>query len=633
MQKTILIVDDNPEVRGMIQAATEAADFRVLPADSGPRAIQLVREHDIQVAVVDQSMPEMTGMEVLRELKQTAPNIVRIIMTGYSDLELAIEAINEGEVYRFLRKPFPVEQLRGILEEALEEFQRKRQRDQLARWLESLRQQPEENFEKEMAQTAFFHVRRSDRVVSDANTAAEQLTGFSKAELLQMSLEEVFPELDGDTFWSEIEDGLTSYGIALTQIRIQEETGESTRYNITVLAAPGSKGAEGNEGLILTFTPEIQPTSAELNLYNYVLDLETHSAMKDKGLKFLYEMSKKVGTNQNFDDLVQTIFLDLKKIIDFDVGMLTTFQERETRAYILSDYVLDDSIIAMLKAEIHGHYSDLSVGTSQNPDPDIRITTWDGSQSASEGRPLAQPIEASVNLPLKAPEDQLVGMIYLGSCRQSSYTGEEVRLLYTFAQRIALVLHIIKNLFAFREVREMAIKDSLTGLYNRRFFKEQLKNELHRARRYHSTVSFLILDVDRFKRVNDNYGHLNGDEVLRELARLISSSARKIDIPVRYGGEEFVIILPETNAEGALVIAERLRNRIENHPFKLLPETAGEPPREIHVTISAGISYATASSDLTVDDLVEQGDKALYRAKENGRNCVVTYDQIQTAVS
>ncbi len=145
-------------------------------------------------------------------------------------------------------------------------------------------------------------------------------------------------------------------------------------------------------------------------------------------------------------------------------------------------------------------------------------------------------------------------------------------------------------------------------------------------------MSFLILDIDHFKQVNDTYGHLKGDEILKELAQIISHSARSSDIPVRYGGEEFVIILPETSLDGALVIAERLRDRVENHPFRL-SDDGNTDPEEISITISIGISYTSASKMVTSDELVAQGDKALYHAKKNGRNRVVTYDSLEPAVS
>ncbi len=382
----------------------------------------------------------------------------------------------------------------------------------------------------------------------------------------------------------------------------------------------------------MVFNPQYQITSAELNLYNYVRDLETNYALKDKGLQFLYEMSKKVGTTRNFDELVETIFSDLKKIIHFDIAMLSTFQEQDTNAYIISDYTLSDSTESLLKAEIHGQYMRRSSAHYPKISPDIQIRRLKGDKSNGEKKEPANGVTAEINLPLKAPEDQLVGMVYIASYSKASYSGEEIRLLYTFTARIALVLHIINNLFSFRLVKEMAIKDGLTGLYNRRYFDEQITNELNRAKRYHSNVSFLVLDIDHFKKVNDTHGHLNGDQILKELARIICESARKIDVAVRYGGEEFVIILPETDINGAMVIAERLRKKIENHPFRLIASDL-ETPQEIHITVSIGVSQALPSSKITAQELIEQGDRAMYTAKKTGRNKVVSFNEIDTAVS
>ncbi|HKJ68529.1 MAG TPA: diguanylate cyclase [bacterium] len=634
MEKSVLFVDDDTQLLEFLGNAIRVTEFKGFTAESGKQALAILDQHDIQVAVVDQSMPEMPGTELLRELKISAPDIVRIIMTGYDDLQFAIDAINEGEVFRFLRKPFNVDQLIGILSEAFEEYQRNKNHHHIIKRLETLQDQPEDGHEEEMSQTAFFHLDKTNGRILHVNSAAEELTNLPRDQLLQSRISEVLKEIDYGAFWKEIQHGLEDYGIALTQLKLHPGE-ESLHYDITAILSPGEPGGGGEERVIMVFSPQYQMTSAELNLYNYVIDLETNYALKDRGLKFLYEMSKKVGTTQNFDELVQTIFSDLKKIIDFDIGMLATFQERETDAYVISDYILNESILSMLKAEIHGQYLTRSPAQLPKISPDIQIKNWDGEHGDHSEHASVMPtdgIKANINLPLKAPEEQLVGMVYIGSCQKSSYSGEEVRLLYTFAARIALVLHIINNLFAFRQVKEMAIKDSLTGLYNRRFFEEEMKKELTRAQRYHSSVSFLILDIDHFKQVNDTYGHLKGDEILKELAQIISHSARSSDIPVRYGGEEFVIILPETSLDGALVIAERLRDRVENHPFRL-SDDGNTDPEEISITISIGISNASASKMVTSDELVAQGDKALYHAKKNGRNRVVTYDSLEPAVS
>ncbi len=631
MEKSVLFVDDDTQLLEFLRSAIKVTEFVGYTAKSGKQALAILEQHDIQVAVVDQSMPEMPGTELLRELKLSSPDIIRIIMTGYDDLQFAIDAINEGEVFRFLRKPFTVQQLTGILNDAFEEYQRNKNHHHIIKRLETLQDGPEEGYEKEMSQTAFFHLNKTDGTILHVNSAAEDLTNFPREKLLHSRFSEAIGDIDYEAFWQEIEHGLEAYGIALTQLKLH--SGEkSHHYDITAILSPGEPDGAGHEHVIMVFSPQYQMTSAELNLYNYVIDLETNHALKDRGLKFLYEMSKKVGTTQNFDELVETIFSDLKKIIDFDIGMLATFRDRDTDAYVISDYILNESVLSMLRAEIHGQYFTRSPSQLPKISPDIKINNWDGGQSEDASELPNDGIKANINIPLKAPEDQLVGMVYIGSCQKSSYSGEEVRLLYTFAARIALVLHIINNLFAFRQVKEMAIRDSLTGLYNRRYLEEQMKTELNRAQRYHSNVSFLILDIDHFKKVNDTYGHLRGDEILEELARLISSSARSIDIPVRYGGEEFVIILPETSLDGALVIAERLRNRVENHRFRSSGD-GNNSPEEISITISIGISHASASNLITSEQLVAQGDKALYYAKKNGRNRVVSYDSLEPAMS
>jgi len=628
MDKTVLFVDDDRELLKLLLNTVEITDFTGYAAESGEEALQLIEKHDIQVAVVDQTMPTIPGIELLRQLKESSPRVIRIIMTGHNDFQFAIDAINQGEVFRFLRKPFQVQQLIGILEEAFSEYQRNKDRDELIQRLEVLQNRPEDEYEREMSKTAFFHLNPEDGRIINANSTAAQLVNLPREKVLKMTLESVLSDIDFKAFWEEIKQGLETYGIALTQIKLNRD-GESTHYDITAILSADADDEHTPKRIILVFSPQSQITSAEMNLYNYVRDLETNYALKDKGLQFLYEMSKKVGTTRNFDELVENIFSDLKKIVHFDIAMLSTFQERDTNAYIISDYALSESTESLLKAEIHGQYLSRSSAHYPNISPDIQIHRLMSDKKNGEKKEPKNGITAEINLPLKAPEDQLVGMVYIASYSKASYSGEEIRLLYTFTARIALVLHIINNLFSFRLVKEMAIKDGLTGLYNRRYFDEQITNELNRAKRFHNNVSFLVLDIDHFKEVNDNHGHLNGDQILKELAQIISETARKIDVAVRYGGEEFVIILPETDINGAMVIAERLRKKIENYPFRLINTDSGSP-EEIHITVSIGVSQAVPSSNITAQDLIEQGDKAMYTAKKRGRNKVVSFHEIDT---
>ena len=161
-----------------------------------------------------------------------------------------------------------------------------------------------------------------------------------------------------------------------------------------------------------------------------------------------------------------------------------------------------------------------------------------------------------------------------------------------------------------KELEKLAITDNLTDLYNRRKLDELLKNEIHRSDRFGHTFGFTILDIDYFKRVNDTYGHQVGDKVLIEIANILKNNLRKTDFVGRFGGEEFVIICPESNIESVVKLMENLRLIIQNHNF-------GKVKNQ---TVSFGITLLKESD--TVDSILKRADEALYKAKNSGRNKV-----------
>jgi len=156
----------------------------------------------------------------------------------------------------------------------------------------------------------------------------------------------------------------------------------------------------------------------------------------------------------------------------------------------------------------------------------------------------------------------------------------------------------------------------VTQLLNRRALVDRLTHELERARRYTTPLALLMVDLDHFKDINDTHGHLVGDEALREVARLLQGAVRTVDLVGRYGGEEFVIVLPETNPEGAVAFAERLREKVAHHDF------ASEILPSLKITVSIGVAAFPAPTIDSVDDLFARSDEALYRAKAAGRNLV-----------
>ncbi len=181
-------------------------------------------------------------------------------------------------------------------------------------------------------------------------------------------------------------------------------------------------------------------------------------------------------------------------------------------------------------------------------------------------------------------------------------------------------LDVIKKInYMYSQTRYLSVTDALTGLYNRRHFEDNLEREFLRAVRYKSNLSFAIIDVDFFKKINDTYGHSCGDYVLKEIAYLILQTFRKTDLVFRYGGEEFTVIITETPLEKAVIPLERLRKSIEEYIFSY-------NKNKIKITVSIGVSTVNEKVK-SVHELFENADKALYQAKENGRN------QIQTNLS
>jgi len=173
---------------------------------------------------------------------------------------------------------------------------------------------------------------------------------------------------------------------------------------------------------------------------------------------------------------------------------------------------------------------------------------------------------------------------------------------------------IMVEMHVFKETEKLAMVDSLTGIFNRRYFDVGLKKEIKRSQRYGSALSLLMIDIDNFKEVNDTKGHLFGDDVLKRLAIILGSISREEDIPCRYGGEEFVVILPETNTEGALTFAARLRAEMRNDAFL----------REHRITCSGGITSYPEGGESSVE-LLKSADKAMYQAKFSGKDrCMVS---------
>ena len=180
------------------------------------------------------------------------------------------------------------------------------------------------------------------------------------------------------------------------------------------------------------------------------------------------------------------------------------------------------------------------------------------------------------------------------------------------------LIYPLRNAIWYQRALQAAKIDALTGAHNRAALDETLEREIELAHRYHSALSIIMFDLDHFKQINDNYGHITGDDVLRECVKCCEQTLRGTDMLFRFGGEEFTILLPGVNANGASLAAERIRRVIEKHVFNSQQGT-------VPVTISLGTASVTLQD--TVKAIIERADKGLYLAKNAGRNCVACAEE------
>jgi len=235
--------------------------------------------------------------------------------------------------------------------------------------------------------------------------------------------------------------------------------------------------------------------------------------------------------------------------------------------------------------------------------------------------PLAvqEGIRSLICIPL-VTKGSIHGILYLDDFKPRTFDQNRMSLISVLASFAAMA---IENAKLHQETRQMAVTDALTGLHNRRYFESVLPQELERARRYGLSLSLLLIDADNFKKFNDTYGHPMGDRILATIGRSIKRVLRSVDFAFRYGGEEFVVILPETAVASACKVAERIRQRIIVDSTKVLCRDVAEP-----VTVSTGIAcFPQDAQDAAA--LVAVADNLLYQAKGAGKNRILLREGAQ----
>lgn len=329
------------------------------------------------------------------------------------------------------------------------------------------------------------------------------------------------------------------------------------------------------------------------------------------GLRLLIEGSSKLNSSLEMKTLSSKMVEAMYKVAPHKILLLVPkAMSGKSVRYELVHYLgivePDDKIID-LKDTIVGNYSE-----SREP---VYLSDLRGNKSSVIPLKIGD-IGSLLILPLLYEKEPL-GLLLFISEKINTISSYQIDLLKILGNQASTAF---ANARLYARIEKMAITDGLTGLYNHRHFQERLSLEFNRLSRLSTNLSLLLIDIDHFKKINDTYGHPAGDEVLRGVAGVIRDTIRSIDIPARYGGEEFAVLLPDTDMDGAIRMAERLRSSIMNRRFSF-------NDKEIAVTVSTGI--ATSPYDAkTKEELIGRADEALYRAKQSGRNRCLSWRQL-----
>jgi len=325
-----------------------------------------------------------------------------------------------------------------------------------------------------------------------------------------------------------------------------------------------------------------------------------------------YDLSKKLSASLNMEAIFSILLDSTKDVVPFNAAALVIKDE-------LSDRI-------MLKA-VRGIELDMP---DMELSPEDSLVNWAMEHARTLYVPRLANLQQGKRTPLLSEKvkvkgmssvliipllvkNQPMGALMLAARAHDAFSTYHQRLLEALVNQAAVSF---SNAQLFTKLERMAVLDGLTGLYNHRYFQEQLERELARAERAGSSLALVIMDIDHFKQVNDTYGHPTGDVVLKHISAIVKGAIRNIDLAARYGGEEFAIVLPEADMSGAAGFAERLRREVE-------AKTAHTDFGALGVTVSLGVS-AYPEFGRKRSELIDFADKALYHAKRLGRNRVVS---------
>lgn len=614
---SILIVDDEENVVRSL-SRTLRDQFNVLTATSGEAALDILQRQEVAVILTDQRMPGLTGVQLLESAKRLYPQTVGVLISGYSDGGALVDALNLGIVRGFIPKPWDTEELRRKLNGAVQQFEAVfNDRELLHDSSEAVVQ----------ARTQLAELRRIFDLVSAGEVGSIFAAAEGGAAAPGQPLNRAYLDHLSDGFVLVQESGHIVYcnaaGNAMLGLNFPAD---AELFSVTTLSASvplmhalqaAFRGEPAHAAFPLTdpngkqsfleaaATPMAGPTEGRHAVI--VVRDQTEQQQNLAQLMALKTVADAIAQSLDLEQRVQHTLAACREAVQAD-GCFIYFLDAQAKDMRLEGALgFSSQMVDFLKqhpvsvgqgmvGEVAA--SGLPKANARMFDPELAYP----QQVAAEG------IVSTALAPLR-DSDGVSGVLGVFTRSLRKFSDSEISLLLSIGSQVGLAL---RNARQHEQLRVLAHTDPLTGLFNRRYFLELAEREYRRARRQHLTLSVLMLDLNRFKSINDRYGHAIGDRALLLVAGVLTSGVRSIDLICRYGGDEFAIVLPDCAASVAQCVAERLAVGVDAARV----ETAGGA---ITLSVSIGLAAATLAPDESLESLLIAADAQMYAVKARER--------------
>ncbi len=628
-RSTILIVEDEDGIARMIQVLLEARGFRTQVSHSGEETFARLSAQAADLVLLDVMMPGMDGFEVCRRLKaderwRHIPVVMLTARDAIRDMVLGLEIGADD----YITKPFNTEELVARIKVLLRIQGMSQELIRRNRELQALNAvalavsrtlSPTEIVEGALMRT-LESLGLTTGLVHLVDPQSGHLILQVWRGLPTEPVEEVRRLVPGTAWaWQALEqdeplvfpDAARAEGARMPQeepppplASVALRLHSRNLGVLTVVGRPGRPFSSEERSLLAAISRQV--AMALDNAYLYA-----DSQRKIKEFEALYQLGQTMTSTFNLQDILTRISQTVSTLLHAQAMSLMLLSPDGRTLSTVAGYNLSDEALQVVEAIRTRQDSSPSLVAVREKRPvAIPDISTDTAYAPRLQTALERGYRSFLSIPLIA-QDRALGCMNFYLTDRHQFDADELQLLSTFASQAAIS---IENARLFEETRQLAMTDELTGLANHRQFYHQLAREVRRAQRYGRSLSLLMLDLDHFKKFNDRFGHLAGDQALRETAELLRRNARDVDILARYGGEEFAIILPETDMERAVIHAERARAAIADHAFR------GKDSNP-HGDLTVSIGVATLTSGMRkIEELVHDADQALYRAKSQGRN-------------